>query len=107
MDWNLEELIRLQDENVYYGKIKELLKQDCDIEDMKRELSKHKIERKYKRLRLEELRVENDVLYRVATNDYGELILQVIIPDSYKHQVLRLAHSLSTGGHGSVQMTLS
>ena len=83
------------------------MKQDYDIEDIKRELSKHKVERKYKRLRLEELRVENDVLYRVATNDYGELILQVIILDSYKHQVLRLAHSLPTGGHGGVQMTLA
>ena len=107
VNWNLEELIRLQNENTCYSKIKELLKQDCDVQDIKRELSKHKIERKYKRLRLEELRVENDILYRVATNDYGEQIRQVIIPDSYKHQVLRLAHSLPTAGHGGVQMTLA
>ena len=63
-DYDTEDIQRNNqiDENIYYGKIKELLKQDYAIEDMKRELSKHKIERMYKRLRLEELRVENCVI---------------------------------------------
>ena len=41
--------------------------------EMKRELSKHNIERKlYKRMKIADLSLEVNILYRVANNVYGE-----------------------------------
>ena len=107
IEWNLDELVRLQNEDIFYGTMKRLLEESDDVEFIRKKLGRQKIEKKYRRLNLEELKLENDVLYRVAQNSYGELTRQVIVPDSYKYQVLRLAHSLPTAGHGGVQITLA
>ena len=41
LEWDLEKLIRLQDEDEYYGLLKQLLKKGYDVDTLKKELSKH------------------------------------------------------------------
>ena len=42
----------------------------------------------------------------MAQHNYGEVTRQIVMPYSYKHQALQLALSLSSAGHGGVQVTL-
>ena len=50
---------KIQDEDEYYGLLKQLLKKDYDVNTLKKELSKHK--KKVGRLNLEEMNVDNNV----------------------------------------------
>lgn len=107
-EWNLEKLISLQNEHPYYGILKKLfVEHDHDVEKITEDLRKQKVERKYKKLKLCELKLQNDILYRVAYTAYGEITRQVIIPESYVQEALHLGHSLPTAGHGGVQVTLA
>ena len=47
------------------------------------------------------------MLYRLIKNNYGEMTRQTVMPNSYKHQALKLAHSMLPTGHGGVQVTLA
>ena len=49
------------------------------------------------------MKLDNNVLYRMAQNNYGEVTSQIIIPNSYKHQALHLAHTRLCAGHGGAQ----
>ena len=104
LEWDLEKLIRLQDEDEYYGLLKQLLKKGYDVDTIKKELSKHK--KKVGGLNLEEMNVDNNVLYRLTKNNYGEMTRQIVMPNSYKHQALKLTHSMLPAGHGDVQIIL-
>ena len=42
LEWDLEKIIRLQDEDEYYGLLKQLLKKCYDVDTLKKELSKQK-----------------------------------------------------------------
>ena len=83
LEWDLEKLVRLQDEDEYYGLLKKLLKKGYDVDTLKKEFSKHKM--KVGRLNLEEMNVDNDVLYKLTKNNYGEMTRQIVMPNSYKH----------------------
>ena len=107
LDWDLNEVIKLQNESEVYGIVKDLLKRNVSVDEIKNELKRKQIERKYKRLKIEEMEVDKDILYRVSRNSYGDITRQVVIPDAYKRQVLRLAHTLPTAGHGGEQITLA
>ena len=80
LEWDLEKLLKLQDEDNYYGLLKKLLKKGYDVDKMKKEISKHKTEKIF----------YIKVLHKMAQNIYGEVSRQIIIPNSYKHQVLYL-----------------
>ena len=58
-------------------------------------------------MNLEEISVDENSLYRVAQNNYGQLTRQIVVPDSYIHQALFPAHSLPTACHRGVQVTLA
>ena len=107
VEWNLQELIRLQDEHAFYKIVKRLLQEKFTEEEIKKELSKHNIDKRYKKLKIKELSLENNILYRVTYNAYGELTRQIIIPESYVKPALHLGHSLPTEGHGGEQVTLN
>ena len=51
--------------------------------------------------------LEEDILYKVATNNYDDRTRQIMVPKSYINQVLRLAHSQPAAGHGGVKITLA
>ena len=53
------------------------------------------------------MKLDNNVLYIMAQNNYGEVTRQIVMPNSYKHQALQLAHSLPSAGQGGVQVTLA
>ena len=107
LDWNLDELIKQQDMDEYCGLIKDMIKQGCNVKQMREELNKRKIEKSFRKINLQEMTVEEDILYRVATTNYGERTRQIMVPKSYKNQVLRLAHSQPTAGHGGAKITLA
>ena len=71
----------------------------------KKSLSKHKKE--VGRLNLEEMNLDNDVLHRLTKNNYGEMTRQIVMPNSYKQQALKLAHAMLPAGHRGVQVTLA
>ena len=107
LEWNLEELIRHQDMDDYYGLIKYMIKQGYNTNQMREELNTRTVEKSFRKLKLDEMIVEEDILYRVATNDYDEMTRQIMVPKSYIKHVLRLAHSQPTAGHGGVKITLA
>ena len=51
-----------QDEDEYYELLKQLLKEGYDVDTIQKELSKHKKE--VGKLNLEEMNVDNNILYR-------------------------------------------
>ena len=53
------------------------------------------------------MKLDNNIPYRKAQNNYGEVTKQIVMPNSYKHQALQLAHSLPSAGYGGVQVTLA
>ena len=108
IEWNLTDLIKKQDEDSIYGKIKQWFKEGYSVHKIKEEINKFKGEKKkYKKIKPEEMHLDNDVLYRVTNNSYGELTRQIVVPESYTNQAMHLAHSLPTAGHGGVQITLA
>ena len=107
LDWNLKELIRLQDEHEYMKLVKRRLQENMNQEDIKKELSKHNVDKRYKKIKLAELALEDNILYRITHNAYGELTRQILIPDSYIQVAMHLGHSLPTAGHGGVKVTLN
>ena len=46
---------------------------------------------------LEEMKLDNNVLYIMAQNNYGEVTRQIVMPNSYKHQVAAPLNKLT--GH--------
>ena len=85
--------------------MKQLLKEGYDVDTIKKELSKHKKE--VGKLNLEEMNVDNNILYRSSKNNYGEMTRQIAMPNSYKHQALKLAHSMLPAGHGGCASYIS
>ena len=65
-------IMSFQDENEYYELLKQLLKEGYDVDTIKKELSKNKKE--VGKLNLEEMNVDNNILYRLSKNNYGEIL---------------------------------
>ena len=107
IDWNLEEIIRLQNTHEYYGKIKELLRNNSTIDEIKQALKDVEVKREHARMKINEFEIHNDVLYKKGESNYGEQRRQIIVPDEYKNTALNLAHSLPTAGHGGMHVTLA
>ena len=93
LKWDFEKLIKLQDDD-YYGLLKQLLKKGYNVDTLKKELSMHK--KKVGGLNLEEMNLDNNVLYRMAQNNYGEVTHQIIIFNSYRHQAMHLSGNCRT-----------
>ena len=58
------------------------LQENMNQEDIKKELSKHNVDKKYKKIKLAELALEDNILYRITHNAYASNIDSGIIRTS-------------------------
>lgn len=75
-----------------------------DLQAIKNEL---KLEKCNTKLPLDELELDEDILYRKTYSPYGEPIRAIILTPDYTQKALRLAHSVFPAGHGGVKVTLN
>ena len=102
--WDIDELIDLQDKQPGYREIKSMLNSGCSVEEIEGRLKVLKCKPK---LPLPELACVNGILYRRSQNAYGELQHAVVLPPSYIPRALTLSHYNASAGHGGVRVTLA
>lgn len=104
LDWSIEEISKLQDEQPAYKLIKSMLKDGTNIHEIEDELKRNKLNVK---MPLSRLQVENEVLYLQVINPYGDTTKVVVLPPEYIHKAISLGHSSATAGHGGTKVTLA
>ena len=87
-----------------YKMIKHMLMSGCKVEDIGRRLKECKLK---SRMPIEELRVEEGLLYRIKRNSYEEESRAIVLPPEYSLRAITLAHAVPTAGHGGVKVTLA
>ena len=94
--WDLDEVRRLQYSHKIWGPVINQLCGGSRVTDGHRTP-----------VPLHELRLlEDGLLYRHSTNEYGVERTQLVIPDSYIDSCLKLAHSLPFAGHGGEKVSV-
>ena len=104
VEWNLEETRKLQDANEAYLIAKKGIESGKSLKEIRDEL---KIKRCNIKLPLEELQVEEGMLYRHTKSPYEEPIKAVVLTPEYVPKAIHLAHSVFPAGHGGVKVTLN
>ena len=95
--WSLDELIRRQKEDPVLSEIREKIDGQDGSEESK----------KIKGYPINNMNVEDDVLFINIPDNYNRVKKCVVVPKSYIPNALRLSHSVGPAGHGGVNTTLA
>ena len=104
VEWNINEIRQLQDVHPAYKIVKGMMTSRRDVKSIEDELKRNKCSLK---VPIEELVLEEGLLYRKRVNEYEEVSRAIILPPEYSLRAIALAHSVPTAGHGGAKVTFA
>ena len=98
--WNLEDLIDKQNKDEEISELKRL------VADVKKGV-KVTFNKKFMKYPLDNLDIDEGVLFCMRTDEYGKSYRCAVIPSDYISTAIALGHSVTPAGHGGTSATLA